>query len=259
MTMPSSAPTAVFVPRPVPDPELRLFLMHHAGGSHLLYREWLPHLPDDWEVCLLEAPGRGRLAGRSALTEVRELVDHVRSAIVPLMDRPTAFFGHSMGALVIHELVRTLALRGDPLPFWAGLSAWCADVAEERIPAHTLPTSELRSRVAELGGTPRELLEDIRLWELYEPVIRADFQLVDTWAPDGGTPWPAGVTVSVFGGSEDAVAEPGVLREWSHREFPGGPEPRVFQGGHFYFQGRVGEVVDHLVGDVRAVLTTKAP
>ncbi|MGW5876126.1 thioesterase II family protein [Nocardiopsis terrae] len=250
-----AAPGPVFVPNPVPDPELRLFLMHHAGGSHLVYREWLSGLPPEWEVCLLDAPGRGRLAGRPALTDAGALVEYIRSGIAPLTDRPTAFFGHSMGALVTYELVRALARRGDPLPAWVGLSGWRADA--EREPGHDLPTDELRRRVAGLGGTPRELIEDAELWDLFEPVIRSDFRLVDEWSR-GGEPWPPGVPVSLFGGAGDALADPRALRDWRRGEFPDARGPHVFEGGHFYFRGRPGEVVARLVADVRSVLGTAA-
>ncbi|WP_116248122.1 thioesterase II family protein [Nocardiopsis sp. FIRDI 009] len=257
MTTPAVAPGPVFVPRPVPDPELRLFLMHHAGGSHVVYRPWLPHLPPEWEVCLLDAPGRGRLTGQPIPSDAGELVDYLWSGIEPLTDRPVAFFGHSMGALVVYELVRGLGRRGGAPPSWVGLSGWCPRRHADGAGTHLLPTPELRRSVASLGGLPAELIEDTELWALFEPVIRADYRLVDRWAPGAGA-WPRGVPVSLFGGTRDTVATPGDLDSWRHREFAHAPRPHLFEGGHFYFQGRVGEVVRWLADDLRSALASGA-
>ncbi|MEV8309137.1 thioesterase domain-containing protein [Streptomyces flavidovirens] len=39
--------------------ELGLFVLHHAGGSPLPYRDWASRFPADRDVRLMEAPGRG--------------------------------------------------------------------------------------------------------------------------------------------------------------------------------------------------------
>ena len=42
--------------------------------------------------------------GEAALTRLSDLVDAIREAILPWLDRPFALFGHSMGALLSFEL-----------------------------------------------------------------------------------------------------------------------------------------------------------
>src|SRR2546423_63419 len=46
---------------------MRLFVFHHAGGSHLAYRDWPGRFPADWDVRPVDAPGRGLLSDRPAL------------------------------------------------------------------------------------------------------------------------------------------------------------------------------------------------
>lgn len=36
--------------------ELRLFVFHHAGGSHLPYRDWPGRFPVSWDVRTPDAP-----------------------------------------------------------------------------------------------------------------------------------------------------------------------------------------------------------
>ncbi|MFH9735249.1 thioesterase domain-containing protein [Streptomyces sp. NPDC017260] len=64
-------------------PALRLFVMHHAGGSHLLYRTWPAALPDIWDVRLLDAPGHGLLLDQPRIPDAGRLADHLLRHVEP--------------------------------------------------------------------------------------------------------------------------------------------------------------------------------
>ncbi|MFI6055116.1 thioesterase II family protein [Streptomyces violascens] len=216
-------------------PALRLFVLHHAGGSHLLYRHWPAMLPDSWDVRLLDAPGHGLLLDRPQIADAGRLADFLLRRIEPRPDRPYALFGHSMGALVAYEITRRLVDRGLPLPVWVGVSARPApQLAGQGHGYHELPDAELRSRLRLLGGTPDEVFDDPDLWAVFDPMIRADMRLVDTWrpAPDHA---PLPVALSAYAGVEDHSASPRRMAGWEEHtdHFVG---LRVFDGGHFYFQ-----------------------
>ncbi|MEV6805185.1 alpha/beta fold hydrolase [Streptomyces sp. NPDC051129] len=225
------------MPRPVPGASLRLFLFHHAGGSPLLYRDWETEFSPDWEICLLSAPGRGRLRGSPPLGTVEELVSFFHEELRPWLDRPFAFFGHSMGGIIAQELTQLLARRGEPAPVWLGLSACPVPApAADRPPGgrHLLTDTELRGWLRQVGGTPVELLDDQAMWRHFAPVFRSDFQLVDTWDPDPQAP-PLAVPLTVFGGESDMVVTRHRLAAWAERAplFRG---LYLYGGGHFYLR-----------------------
>lgn len=243
----------VTCPRPVPDAAVRVFLMHHAGGSHLLYRDWPARFPVDWEVCPIEAPGRGRLTDRPLCHRIDEIVEVLVGELPLWMDRPFAFFGHSMGALVGYELTLALGRLGLPQPLWLGLSARGApgpDGQVEGIVRHRLPSAELRQSVIDMGGTPRAVVEDAELWALIEPVLRADLEAVETWRLRPGTP-QLSVPVSAFCGQADVVVSPAGVAGWAERtsRFRG---LHVLPGGHFYFQSDPGPLISRIVAGVLA-------
>ncbi|MFB6889992.1 thioesterase II family protein, partial [Kitasatospora sp. NPDC056327] len=221
-------------PRPLAAPALRLFVLHHAGGSHLGYRPWTRLLPQDWEVHLVEAPGRIGSAGPPCTT-TGELTGALLRGLGARLDRPYALFGHSMGAIAAYEL--TLALRREGLrpPDWLGLSAIAPPEHQPR-PVHRfdLDDEPLRAAVERMGGTGRDLLEDPEFWPLLEPVLRADLELAETWRPDRAEP-PLSVPLAVYGGDRDEITPPDLLAGWSARStrFLGA---RVLPGPHFYFQ-----------------------
>src|SRR5580693_7148326 len=95
---------------------LRLFCFPYAGGSAAVYREWARYLPSPVEVVPIEYPGRGGRLSEPAFKVLPELLEALHPEIVPLLDIPFAFFGHSMGASVAFELSRILRKQNGILP-----------------------------------------------------------------------------------------------------------------------------------------------
>lgn len=236
---------------------LRLFVFHHAGGSHLPYRGWPALFPAGWDVRLLDAPGHGRLMAEPAHVDAAALADHFHDLIRPELDVPYALFGHSMGALIAYELaVRTSAARHAP-PVWLGMSGRGVPRSDGGgVLRSSMADADLRRELAAMGATPAAVLDDPRMWAMFEPLIRADLRLVDSWRPD-----PAAaprIPVSVFGGSQDAGVPRERLAAWAARveHFAG---LHTFPGGHFYFQPDPVPLIRRIVDDVRAARCEDRP
>jgi surfactin synthase thioesterase subunit len=238
---------------------VRLFVFPHAGGSGLMFQPWAGHFPPDWRISALDAPGHGAQLGQELISDGSRLVAHFLDRLGPELAPdagPFAFFGHSMGALVAHELTRRLLARGGPAPVWLGLSACGAPAPHTGPPApvswREVPDAELRRRLAVLGGTPPQVLDHPGLWQLFAPVIRADLELVANWHP-APPEEPLPVPVSVFAGAQDRAAPPDALARWAPycARFLG---LRVFPGGHFYFRDHPRPVAEAATADIRRCL-----
>ena len=86
----------VRLPEPAPHARIRLFCFPYAGGSASVYFKWSYILSSLAEVCLIELPGRGYRAQEAPLTRMPILIDKLAQALAPWLDKPFAFFGHSM-------------------------------------------------------------------------------------------------------------------------------------------------------------------
>src|SRR5262245_59455431 len=109
MTVSNASPNPwVSFPHPRPQARMRLFCFPYAGGNPLTYREWPLAMPIAVESCAIQLPGHAnRLRDRSfdrLLPLIRALATH----LLPYLDKPFAFFGHSMGALISFEFARLL-------------------------------------------------------------------------------------------------------------------------------------------------------
>jgi surfactin synthase thioesterase subunit len=241
-------------PRPLPDPLLRLVVLHHAGGSHVPFRRWARLLPAGWEACLVDAPGRGHAADVAPARTMDRLVHHLVTELAPLADRPYALFGHSMGAVVGFALCVELRARGLPLPVWLGVSAHPGPRTPDRrrtLDLHRLGSESLRTALYRIGGLPAVLLEDDELWDRIEPLLRADLEVAERWRPPHVDVLP--VPVTSFCGRDDPVARAAAMQRWAvHTDrFLG---VREFPGDHFYVQQARDEVVAAVVTDVSGCL-----
>lgn len=209
-----------------------LICLPYAGGSARVFADWVPYLPDWIEVRPLELPGRGVRFDEPPHTTMEPLVAELRDTVLSGPPRRYAVFGHSLGAMLGHELVRTLQQRGRPAErlYVAGAGAPHVPC---RKPAYHLGKDEFWAHLVQLGGTPPEILANEELMELLLPVLRADFTLADTYqgmsGPDVACP------VTAIAGEEDQDAPPADVAAW-RRYAPRGFAFHVLPGGHFFIK-----------------------
>lgn len=227
-----SASPAFLRPRPQPQARMRLFCFPYAGGSASIYHAWPALLPADVELVAVQYPGRATRVHEPPCIRLGDLLDGLETAIPPLLDLPFAFFGHSMGATVAHELTRRLRAAGKPLPRHLFLSGRGApQLPSTKRPIHALPEEEFLAAMREFNGTPSEILEHKELMELLLPVIRADFEALETWQYLEET--LCNVPISAFGGIADNGVPLEHLDAWAactSARF----KRHVFPGDHFF-------------------------
>jgi surfactin synthase thioesterase subunit len=218
--------------RIVRNPRLRLFLFPHGGGGAGSYLGWDARFPADVELCAVQLPGRDARFVEPRHTRLEALVAAAAPALVPLTDVPFAIFGHSMGSLVGYEVCRHWRSAGlEPAYFFA--SAYPGPrVALHRDPGlHTLGDEALVRELRRLGGLPREVIEAPELLKLCLPVVRADFEMCETWRP--GSTAALSCPVLAVGGYDDASVDEHGLDAW--RDETTGKFARVMLAGdHFY-------------------------
>ncbi len=232
MTSTTNGTPWVVCPRPNPRARLRLFCFPYAGGGATAFRSWQELLTRDAELCAVQLPGRETRIKEAPVARLSSLLRVLAPAMLPHLDRPFAFFGHSLGTLVSFELARRLRREYAVEPLQLFLSGRGApQIPDDRRAIHALPEPEFREELRAMGGTPEGVLEHPELLRLIVPVLRADFAVCETYeyAPEP----PLDCPISAFGGTEDFEVPAAHLEAW--REQTNGPfRLRMFPGDHFY-------------------------
>jgi medium-chain acyl-[acyl-carrier-protein] hydrolase len=218
--------------RPNPQARLRLFCLPYSGGNASIFAGWADILPATIEVCPIQLPGHGSRIAEAPLADIRSLVEATATALLPFLDRPFAFFGHSMGALLSFELARLLRRRHGQSPVGLCVSAHRAPQLPDRGPAlHALPEPAFWEELRRLNGTPPEVLAHAELRQLIEPILRADFTVCEvyTYADEE----PLACPITAFGGLQDHDVTREELAAW-REQTRGAFALRMLPGDHFF-------------------------
>lgn len=223
------------VSHPNPSASLRLFCLPHAGGGASAFYAWAraaAELPI--EIVAVQLPGRENRLREPPHTDMPSLVRSMGFAIEPMLDRRSAFFGHSLGALAAFELARWLRDRGAAGPAHLFLSgAGAPRLRREALSLHTVEPEEafVAAVSARYGGIPAVVAEERELRALIAPTLRADLAINERYEYKQAL--PLAVAITAYGGSRDANVTRDDLEGW-REETTAGFDLRLFAGDHFF-------------------------
>jgi medium-chain acyl-[acyl-carrier-protein] hydrolase len=250
---PPTAPDRWFPSRkPLPEPRLRLFCLPFAGGSAAIYTPWSLALPTGVELCAVQLPGRERRLMEPAIKTLPELMAVLMPALRPLLDKPFALFGYSMGARIGLEVARTLHREGGPKPLGFIAAAAPPPSHNERDPIHHLDDAGFIAKLRDYDGTPEEVLQHKELLELILPTLRADFGLA--WSEDGDNAKTLDIPLSVYAGKGDKHVGLDLMEHW-RAESTADVRVRHFDGGHFFIRSHGPQVLAAVREDLTRWMT----
>lgn len=238
-----------------PAPRRYLLCFPPGGGPATAYREFAQCFGAGTAVVAVQYPGRQDRLGEAPITELAVLADRIAEQILRLGNLDgLALFGHSMGATVAFETARRLERDGQALTglFVSGRPA-PTFVETQRL--HLGADADLIADLERLAADPapiQMLRDEPSLAELVLPAVRGDYQAVETYRYQPGTPLTTAIDALV--GADDPTMRPEQAEQW--REFTGGNfERTTFSGGHFFVDedpAAVARVVAARLGERRA-------
>lgn len=213
---------------------MRLFCFPYAGGTPSVFRNWSDGLPTDVEVCPVQLPGRGTRLMEPPFSQLPPLIEALAEALLPLLDKPFALFGHSLGSLLSFELARRLRTNYGLRPVRLFVSAGLAPQIPHRgLPIHNLPEREFSAELRRLNGTPGELLNHKELMDIVLPSLRADFALYESYRYSSAP--PLNCPISTYGGLSDRKVRHSDLERWRDQTSVSF-SIRMFSGDHFFLK-----------------------
>jgi medium-chain acyl-[acyl-carrier-protein] hydrolase len=183
------------------------------------------------EVCPIELPGRGIRLTESPFTSLPTLIETLARALIPLLNLPFAFFGHSLGALVSFELARHFRdhYRRHPVCLLVS-AARTPQLPLRGSPINALPEVRFLTEPRRLNGTPGDVLDHAEFMNPMLPALRADFALFETYTYASDPPLDC--PILAFGGLHDQRVSERDLLAWSVQT-GSSFSVRMVRGDHF--------------------------
>lgn len=220
-----------------------LFCLPYAGGSESIYYKWKRYLKPSIELQLIELKGRGKRFNETFYESLEEAVDDIFENIKDkIVEDDFAIYGHSMGSLLAYELyykIGKLNVRKPKHIFFSGYKAPNIKRREKHI--HLLPDDEFIKEVIDLGGTPEELVENEELLQLFIPILRSDFRILENYIYREKKD-KIQCDISILNGKEDDITLEEILAWKNHA----GKDFKVynFEGNHFFINSNVENITN---------------
>lgn len=162
--------------------QINLLCIPYAGGAaRAIYGKWVQQLDKKINVFPLELAGHGGRMSEpfypSLDAAVEDLLEHVEPIITK---HPYAIYGHSMGTIIAYELA--IAIREAQLPepctfFLSGRLAPHHKYRNNNI--HQWSDADFLEEIIRIGGTPRQLIESKELVDIFLPILRNDYRIIE--------------------------------------------------------------------------------
>jgi len=215
----------------------------------------------------ISTPGHERRIEESPVTDWRALVRQIGEALINcglVDDVPYAFFGHSFGSILAFEVAQLLdetLVQHQPRPVHLFVSAHCAPAAVSKAsrmvgssPVHTLDDEELLISLQKFGFLPSQVVTDAALGRAILPALKADLQMYEAYMPEQSRK-ALPLCITALGGSGDVSVPAMELQLWSQetsQEFFG---PKMYDGGHFFVEDFLKDVVDLALRSIEHALS----
>jgi len=210
----------------------------YVGAGSTVYKPLAKALGPRWQVVAVDLPGHG--ANRASLLDRQSLLlPHLLEHLPADLFEGAVAFGFSLGAYLVHGL----ACAGVPMRG----AVMCAATPYHHIPAMSTifdgdSDAALMKRLADLGGIPPGLQQDRDLFELFLPVLRADFSVY------GSCVAPATrsvVPTLLLAASSDEIAPAHEMLEWD--QYLAGDHRQVtLDEGHFFLASGAAKIAAQL-------------
>lgn len=233
---------------PIENPRARLFCLPFAGGAASVYKSWTDHFAKDKiDVCAIELAGRGTRFGEAPISDPEELVSLLAKELTHLCSEPRVpivWFGHSLGARLAFALARRLD-RSDALI----ASGARSPARHTRISRSHLSREDFVASLKTLGGTPDEIFADPELLDLFLPMLRADFNVVEKLlaSPTDTIASP----IKVLAARDDRECDEAEALAWRDHTTGSFDSAIRSDGGHFFLMKDPTWVLGHITDFLR--------
>ena len=200
-----------------------------------MFNSWSTLLMPEIELFLVHLPGRDKRIREPLYLQLSPLAVTLTEALSPWLEKPFAFFGHSMGALLAFEVARQARRQFSVQPsqlFVSGRQP--PHIPDPNPELHHLSEEEfLKTTQYFYGILPEIILQDQELVQLFMTIMRADITMIETYEyrHEALLDCP----ISAYGGLQDPSTSKKSLAAWRDQT-TAAFKIQMLPGQHFFIQ-----------------------
>jgi surfactin synthase thioesterase subunit len=212
---------------------MKLLCFPYAGATGVAFQKWEKYM-EGIKVVPLELPGKGSRMAEPLCQTIDEMVDDLKKQMLNLIEQKEdyAVYGHSMGCLLIYELLHDLWQMGFHLPVHVFLSGKNPPDIVMKKTIHQLNDTDFIKKMVEMGGMEARFFENPTLTKLFLPILRTDIHIVETYCPkEKKQRLP--VDITFFFSSGDKWVKNKYVKQWANY-ITGSFQIFYYKGSHFF-------------------------
>jgi surfactin synthase thioesterase subunit len=213
---------------------MKLLCFPYAGASSRTFLKWEKYF-DGVEIIPVDLPGRGRRMAEPLCKTIEEMVDDIKKQMPKVIDQEEeyAVYGHSMGSLLINELLHDLPVMKLPMPVHIFISGKNPPHIPVEDPIYQFNDAEFIERIVRMGGMDAQTFENPVLAKVFLPILKTDFTIVENYYRPEKKKQQFPVDISYFFASDDTCLNRQFVKQWA--DFTSGSfRMYYFTGGHFF-------------------------
>ncbi|PAC32315.1 thioesterase II family protein [Caldifermentibacillus hisashii] len=160
---------------------LNLFCVPFAGGSANIYNSWKKEFGNVVNLVPVELSGRGKRINEPLYNDFDEAAEDIYNNVKTYVDEPYAMFGHSMGGMLVFEVVHKIIERIGREPDFIVISGKNPPHIPLNSKVHSLEDREFLNELIKLGGINEEFLKHKELIEIFLPIMKSDFKITELY------------------------------------------------------------------------------
>lgn len=213
--------------------KINLICLTYAGGSIGSLYTYISPLAQDYNMVLIEYPGRGKRFKEELIDNIDDLLEDIYKQIKPVIasGEKYALLGYSMGSLLSYELYYKIKDDNLRLPehmfFCSGRTPDGYDDFQEA----KLDDESIIKGIDVLGNISKQILSRPKIRDKFVPVIRSDYKVIKSYKYQERAE-KLQCNISAVSGKQDHLTM-NIYHGWD--KFTDGTCDFVlFDGGHFF-------------------------
>lgn len=187
------------------------------------------------ESIAFELPGRSDRFTEKFVSNLEEAVSDIYEQLISQLPDEYCIVGNSMGSIVGFLLAHKLKQDNKPLPKHLFLASRLSPDAYRNEPNIIgISSDDFWKVVQQYDGVPEQLLTHRELKEFYEPILRADFELLQHFNQTFERAEPLNIPATILFGDKDVRNVSAEKMQGWCKFFTTEIDIQSFEGGHFF-------------------------